>query len=85
MEKRRVRTLLIVATIFFSLGALAGIFPAMFSPMMFDAPGSEHNLTTIVLFLSVLTFPISCLLGIALSWIFYGLNFLRAACWLAFL
>ncbi|MBO6772349.1 MAG: hypothetical protein JJ898_13515 [Thalassospira sp.] len=42
----------------------------MFSPMMFDAPGSENNLLTELLFYSVLAFPVLCLVGGILPWIF---------------
>jgi hypothetical protein len=42
----------------------------MFSPMMFDAPGSDENIFTQFLFFSVLAFPLLCLLGGILPWVF---------------
>ncbi|WP_417829698.1 hypothetical protein [Thalassospira sp.] len=55
------------------LSLLAAVMSAplvMFSPMMFDAPGSEENPLTQLLFYSVLAFPVLCLMGGILPWIF---------------
>jgi hypothetical protein len=51
------------------LAALAGVLPAMMSPMMFDAPGSSTNPLTIVFALLVATFPLVCIAGAVLPWI----------------
>lgn len=53
--------------------------------MMFDAPGSEENPTTILLFLSVLTFPVVCGISIGLAWILYARKKFKAACTISFL
>ncbi len=57
-------------TILSVLGAVMSVPLVMFSPMMFDAPGSEDNLLTELLFYSVLAFPVLCLAGGILPWIF---------------
>ena len=85
MTQNPPRTFLIVTTILFGGGALVGTFPALFSFFLFDAPGSETNPATILLFCSALSFPVVCLASIALSWILYTRKRWRAACWAAFL
>lgn len=56
-------------TILSVLAALMSMPMVMFSPMMFDAPGSDENIYTQFLFFSVLAFPVLCLLGGILPWI----------------
>jgi hypothetical protein len=48
------------------IGALAAI-PAMFSVMMFDAPGATENVATYVLAAAVMSFPIACFGAVALA------------------
>lgn len=43
------------------------ILTAMFSPMLFDAPGSEESFYTTVLFLSLFTSPIVILISVTTS------------------
>jgi glucan phosphoethanolaminetransferase (alkaline phosphatase superfamily) len=57
-------------TILSILAAVMSMPMVMFSPMMFDAPGSENNPVTQLLFYSVLAFPVLCLMGGILPWIF---------------
>jgi len=57
-------------TILSILTAVMSMPMVMFSPMMFDAPGSENNPITQLLFYSVLAFPVLCLMGGILPWIF---------------
>lgn len=55
------------------LSVLAGFmsFPlAMFSPMIFDAPGSSENPLALFLFYCVFSFPVLCMLGAILPWMF---------------
>ena len=85
MENKSTRPFLIITSIFLLVVGLISVVPAMMSFMMFDAPGSEKNPTTIILFCSVLTFPAACLLAIVLSWILYACQRQRTACWAAFL
>lgn len=48
------------------LGVLS-VFPALFSVMLFDAPGSEHNLATIALASSLISFPYICWVSVSKS------------------
>lgn len=50
--------------------AAVSLLPVMMVPMMFDAPGSETSPLTIAFALSVAAFPIFCLMGAALPWLF---------------
>jgi hypothetical protein len=61
-------TIRVTVTVLLGILGLAGCLPAMFTPMMFDAPGSERNPATLILALSVATWPLSCLVAIGLSW-----------------
>ncbi|WP_240626527.1 hypothetical protein [Thalassospira lohafexi] len=60
----------ITLTIISILGALLSLPMVMMSPMMFDAPGSENNPITQLMFYSLLAFPALCLMGGILPWIF---------------
>lgn len=62
-------TFLFVATVILVVGAVVGFLPAVMTPMMFDAPGSLENPATVILALSVATFPITCILAVLLSWL----------------
>jgi hypothetical protein len=57
-------------TILSVLGAVMSMPLVMFSPMMFDAPGSDENPLAQFLFFSVLAFPLLCLMGGILPWMF---------------
>lgn len=61
------------------LGAL-GAVPALFSVMMFDAPGATQNPATIALFVAVASFPFVCLGAIAIAWSLFGLKQFALAC-----
>jgi len=65
----KTRIYLIVATVLLVIAGVVGFMPAMMSPMMFDSPGSDEDSGTIVLFLSMVSFPAVCLLAIPLAWI----------------
>lgn len=60
----------ITFTIISILGAFLSLPMVMMSPMMFDAPGSDTNAITQLLFYSVLAFPALCLMGGILPWVF---------------
>ena len=57
-------------TVLSILGALMAAPLVMFSPMIFDAPGSDENNLTWFLFFAVLAFPVLCLMGGILPWKF---------------
>ena len=63
--------ILIVASVVFTLAVTPGVWAAMMSVMLFDAPGSEHNPAVLAFFYTIVSFPILCILSLA-SWIFYA-------------
>lgn len=69
---------LIIATIVFALAVIPGIYAAMMSVMLFDAPGSEKNLSVLAFFYSMVSFPVMCVLSNA-GWIFYAFKLFRTA------
>ena len=85
LGQKPAHTCLIIATIVFSLGGLLGLLPAMTSFFLFDAPGSEKNPATIVVFFSALTLPVVCFVSIGTSWVLYARKHFVVACCIAFL
>lgn len=85
VTERSGKVFLIVTTVLWAVGAVAGILPAMMSPMMFDAPGSEKNAATILLFSAVLSWPVVCLIAITGAWILFAVGWCKTARWLALL
>ena len=64
--------LISVATALWLPASMAATVLAMFSVMLFDAPGSTQALGTVTLAMAIWTFPPSCWLAILLSWAFFG-------------
>ena len=85
MKQKSARTFLLISTILFSLGGILGILPALTSFFLFDAPGSEKNPATIVLFVSALTLPLVCVIAVSAAWILYARKWFAAACWVSLL
>ena len=85
MTQKSARRCLIISTIVFGLTTLPGVPLALTSFFLFDAPGSEKNPATIVLFWSALTLPVACFGWVALSWILYAKQKFAAATWISFL
>ena len=56
-------------TVVWVLVGLAAIFPALMSPMAFDAPGSTSNPFTVGFAISIAIFPFVCLAAAILPWI----------------
>lgn len=67
--RRPVRTWVIVETVLGIPAVLLGGVMALMSPMMFDAPGSTTNPPVILLFSSVVGFPLAVIVGVTLAWI----------------
>ena len=85
MQQKTARTFLIVSTILFSLGGILGLLPALTSFFLFDAPGSENNPATILLFCCALTLPVVCLVALLAAWILYRWKYYRVACGISLL
>lgn len=66
----RNKTLWIVASVCLIGLAVMSLMPVMMVPMMFDAPGSETSPLTIAMALLVAAFPVLCLIGAGLPWLF---------------
>ncbi|GAB4241939.1 MAG: hypothetical protein OHK005_05500 [Candidatus Methylacidiphilales bacterium] len=64
--------LMIVLSGIVGLAALASLVPAMFSVMLFDAPGSTENLVLWLVFLSILTFPLVAGASIVVAWLVFA-------------
>ena len=81
LSQKSARTWILVTTFAFGVTGAFGLVLALTSFFLFDAPGSEKNPATIVLFCSALTLPVVCLVSIAMSWLFYiRKHFAVAAC-----
>jgi hypothetical protein len=59
------------------LVGLAAVFPAMMSPMAFDAPGSTSNPYTVGFAASIAVFPVVCLAAAALPWMLRHWSFAK--------
>ena len=57
-----------IGTIIFLFAGFGGCGMAMMSPMMFDSPAAAENIPTMILFISILIFPLSCFIGVFVSW-----------------
>ena len=63
---------LVIASVLVALLGLASVIPALFSVMMFDAPGATENPATIALAISVASCPFVCFGAIAKAWSLFG-------------
>ena len=81
MEKHRdgIRIYLIIISIVWFISLFPALFMAMFSPMIFDAPGSETSSWTIAAASAMLSYPLVAVLGIIFSWVFFVKNKLKTA------
>lgn len=76
--------LLFAASALWSVLGVLGLLPAMFSPMLFDAPGSTSSLPTIMFAIGVLAFPLACFASVVGMWAAYSRgNLLVAYRWCA--
>ena len=69
---------LIIATIVFALAVTPGVYVAMMSVMLFDAPGSSENQTILNFFYAIVSFPVMCIVS-NVSWVFYAFKLFRTA------
>lgn len=61
MKHPLARITAIVFGLLWIVAGIAGMIPALFSGFLFDAPGSTSNPATIVLAISMLTFPFNAI------------------------
>lgn len=77
------RLVLLINCIFIIIGFLS-IATALFSPMLFDAPGSENNNFVWMMFWSLLSIPLTCLISVVWSMIiFYHSANYKKALWIS--
>ena len=69
MSPKTGTTIRVALTVLLIILGVLGCIPAMFTPMMFDDGAALRNPPTIILALSVVTWPLSCLIAIILSWV----------------
>lgn len=60
----QIHNIIIVGKWFFGITGFLGLGAVAIAPMILDAPGSEKNPATIMLFLCIFTYPLACLLSI---------------------
>lgn len=80
---RTYKTARIILYSLFSLGLIPALMMAMISPMFFDAPGSEEQAFTWVLFWGVLSLPVLIILSIPVSLILAGRKKYRTSLWVS--
>ena len=68
MNQSLSKTIVYGSMLAWTLLGLASAVPAMFSVMMFDAPGSTSNPATMALVASLMTFPFICALTVGNVW-----------------
>jgi hypothetical protein len=73
---------LIVATIVFALAVTPGVYVAMMSVMLFDAPGSTENTSILNFFYAIVSFPVMCIVS-NVSWIFYAFKLYKTAIYIS--
>ncbi|MCB0116733.1 MAG: hypothetical protein R2873_11960 [Caldilineaceae bacterium] len=73
-SRRRAAISLSVFTLLLILLLAASSLMAMFSPMMFDAPGSTEDPAIWRTFYSIIAAPVITLIGIVASWIAFWLR-----------
>lgn len=78
-------TLLIVINILFGLVLIPACVMVMFSPMLFDAPGSQDSWLTWFLLFGFLSFPVLIVISIIATWVFYAAHHYKIAFWVSLL
>jgi hypothetical protein len=59
----------IILSVIWGLVGLVSVLPAMITPFLFDAPGSESSLLTVMLAITVAILPLLFLVGGILWWV----------------
>jgi uncharacterized BrkB/YihY/UPF0761 family membrane protein len=74
---------LIIINILFGVSLMPAVVMAIFSPMLFDAPGSEKSSLTWFLLYGILSFPVLIIISIIATWIFYFTKNYKLALWVS--
>ena len=65
------KTWLVAVTVFYSIALLPSLGLIVIAPMLFDAPGSEHNKALWVVFNCLLMLPVLIIVALAGMWIWH--------------
>jgi len=65
-------TLPLIVTFVWGTLLIPGLVSLLFTPMMFDAPGSASNPMTYLIILFVLSFPVLCIISLIGTWIVFN-------------
>jgi len=82
--RKNSRAVIIVSNIFFIFLAIPGIVVAFKSFILFDTPGADSNPVVIIMFLSIVSFPLSVILSL-FSWVLYFYRKYKASVIISFL
>lgn len=75
-NRENTKAILFITTVIFGILGATTCLPLLMSVMAFDAPGSENNILTWIIFLCLFSFAPICFLSIIFSWfIFYAQNY----------
>jgi|GEM_PF-1114421 len=75
--KNNLRIYLIISSIVWFFSLFPAFIMVMFSPMLFDAPGSETSTWTIAVAAGMLSYPFITVLSIIFSWVFFVKKMLK--------
>lgn len=81
MTRKSALTIATLASVLWGALGTVGVVPALFSVMMFDAPGSTTNPATIASAASVMSFPLVCGISVSLCWTRFREQRFAAAGW----
>ncbi|MBQ0735659.1 hypothetical protein [Aquimarina celericrescens] len=70
-KRNNSRIYLIVASIIFGILIFPSLPMVMMSAMMFDSPGSQDSLPTIILVISMVAYPVVTCISIIAAWILF--------------
>ncbi len=73
-KRNNTRIYLIVTSVVFGILILPSLPMIMMSAMMFDSPGSEDSLPTIILVISLVAYPFVSCFSIVTAWILFTNN-----------
>jgi len=67
-------TLPLIVTFVWGTLLIPGLVSLLFTPMMFDAPGSASNPMTYLIILFVLSFPVLCIFSLIGTWVAFNMQ-----------
>ncbi|HYL26984.1 MAG TPA: hypothetical protein VEW74_04055 [Candidatus Nitrosotalea sp.] len=67
-------TIPLIVTFVWGTLLIPGLLSLLFTPMMFDAPGSASNPMTYLMILFVLSFPVLCIISLIGTWVVFNVQ-----------